>query len=260
MARTSGDPVSVPTRYPTAAIFIDESGSRASNNDFFVLAAVKVREPGRLGRDLLSVRERCGFDGEFKFAETTRSSIPIYGEVIRVLHESDATIAACVVSGDVCDPFRGRDDKWRVHAEITSQLLVGCINRRELVGVHLDGLSTPVGESLEDTVRELTNSRLRNTSVVTAVALDSKTNDILQVADMVAGAIRHERMLSLSPRATRSNKGKVSHKLALAFHRPALADGRDARLNIATFRGRTAQRPRLRAVSSSKSGSRRRAG
>ncbi|WP_308817250.1 DUF3800 domain-containing protein [Pseudonocardia alni] len=252
--------MSVPLRYPTASIFIDESGARASNNDFFVLAAVKVREPGRLARELLAVREKCGFGGEFKFAEINRSSIPVYGEIIRVLHESDATTAACVVSGSVHNPFRGREDQWRVHAEITSQLLVGCINRRELVGVHLDGLSTPVGESLEETVRNLTNARLKNTSVVSAVALDSKTNDILQVADMVAGAIRHERMLSLAPRSTRSNKGKIALKLATAFERPELTDGRDARLNIATYRGRAAQKPRLRAVASGKLSGRRRAG
>ncbi|MFP5019402.1 DUF3800 domain-containing protein [Pseudonocardia phyllosphaerae] len=233
----------VPNGYPTASIFIDESGSRASGNNFFVLAAVKVRRPGALARELLDIRQKCGFGGEFKFAEITRSSLPFYGEIVRALHESDATIAACVVSGTVCDPFRGRDDQWRVHAEITSQLLVGCINRRELVGVHLDGLSTPVGESLEDTVRTLTNTRLHSTSVVSAVALDSRTNDILQVADMVAGAIRHERMLATAPRPTRSNKGRAAQMLAVAFDRPGLSDGRDSRLNIDTYRGRTRGRP-----------------
>lgn len=137
-----------------------------------------------------------------------------------------------------------------MHAEITSQLLVGCINRRELVGVLLDGISTPVGCSLEDTVRKLTNRRLRNTSVVSAVCLDSRTNDLLQVADLVAGAILHERRLTMCPpRTTISNKGKVTRQLAMAFDRPGLRDGRDPRVNIRTYRGtRPAAHPALAVV------------
>jgi hypothetical protein len=43
----NADAVTVRPRYPTAAVFIDESGSRAPANEFFVVAAIKVREPGR---------------------------------------------------------------------------------------------------------------------------------------------------------------------------------------------------------------------
>ena len=260
MVRSTNDAVTVPPRYPTAAVFIDESGSRASAHEFFVVAAIKVRQPGRLARAVQGVREQTGFTGEFKFSDINRSSIPVYGELIRVLQESDATIAACVVAGDVYNPFHRRDDPWRVHAEVTSQLLVGCINRRELVGVHLDAITTPVGCSLEDTVRSITNSRLRNTSVISAVCLDSRSNDLLQAADMVAGAIRHERLSTLPSAGARGNKGKVAQKLAIAFDRPGLADGKDSRLNIATYRGRSATRPRLGALQPGRMGHRRRAG
>lgn len=251
MAR-SNDPVAVPPRYPTASVFVDESGSRATASKFFVVAAIKVRNPGQLARAIRDVRDRTGFDRELKFAEINRRTIPVYHEIIRVLHESDSTLAATVVRGDVHNPFRQRPDTWRVHAEITSQLLVGCINRRELVGVLIDGISTPVGCSLEDTVRNLTNQWLRNTSVVSAVCLDSHTNDLLQVADLVAGAILHERRLAAGPpRATVSNKGKVALHLGLTFGRAGLNDGRDSRVNIRTYRGRrspSSGRPSLAVV------------
>jgi len=119
----------------------------------------------------------------------------------------------------------------------------------ELVGVHLDGISTPAGCSLEDEVRRMTNRRLRATSVVTAVCMDSKTNDLLQVADLVAGAIFHERrQAAISETAPRSNKGKVALRLAMAFDRPGLVDGREARVNIATCQGKGATRPPLKVV------------
>ncbi|MDQ3274724.1 MAG: hypothetical protein M3Q39_06760 [Actinomycetota bacterium] len=153
MAR-SDDVVTVPLRYPTASIFIDESGSKATaGGQFFVVAAVKVRRPGLLARAILDVRDKAGHYNEMKFSGITRDSLPVFHRVIDALQESDATLAACVVQGSVFNPFRRGKEAWQVHADVTAQLLVGCINRRELVGVHLDGISTPVGCSLEEEVR-----------------------------------------------------------------------------------------------------------
>lgn len=75
--------MTVPPRYPTAAVFIDESGSRASANELFVVAAIKVRQPGQLARAIRGVREQTGYGGEFKFSEISRNSIPVYGELVR---------------------------------------------------------------------------------------------------------------------------------------------------------------------------------
>lgn len=252
----SDDVITVPLRYPTASIFIDESGSKSTaGGQFFVVAAIKVRQPGLLARAILDVRNKSGFYHELKFSGITRDSLPVIHRVVDALHESDATVAACVVQGSVFNPFRGGKATWQVHAEVTSQLLVGCINRRELVGVHLDGISTPLGCSLEEEVRRRTNQRLRATSVVSAVCLDSKTNDLLQVADLVAGSIFHERRRALATTdQPRSVKGRAALRLATAFERPDLTDGRDDRLNIATYRGQGATGRSLRAVKSRRTG------
>jgi Protein of unknown function (DUF3800) len=215
-----------------------------------------VRQPGRLARAIREVRDRTSYGSELKFSSITRGSLTVYYELIAALEASDTSLAACVVQGDVYNPFRQRRAVWKVHAEVTSQLLVGCLNRRELVGVHLDGISTPAGCSLEDEVRRMTNRRLRATAVVTAVCLDSKTNDLLQVADLVAGAIFHERRRAATGETSpRSNKGKVALRLATAFNRPGLIDGRDARVNIATYLGRGTTRAPLKVVNRSASAS-----
>lgn len=249
MARST-DAVSVPLGYPTAAIFVDESGSKSTaGGQFFVVAGVKTRHPGRLARAVREVRDRTGYGSELKFSSITRGSLIVYYELIAALEASDASLAACVVRGDVCNPFRQGREVWKVHAAVTAQLLVGCINRRELVGVHLDAISTPQGCSLEDEVRRMTNRRLHATAVVSSVCLDSKSNDLLQVADLVAGAIFHERRRAATGEtAPRSNKGKVALRLATAFDRPGLLDGRDHRVNITTYRGRGVNRASLKIV------------
>lgn len=242
--------VTVPPQYPTASIFIDESGSKSTaGGEFFVVASVKVRRPGLLTRAILDVRNKADFYNEFKFSGINRGSLPIFHQVIDALHESDATLAACVVQGSLYNPFRQGKPSWMVHAEVTTQLLVGCINRRELVGVHLDGISTPLGCSLEEEVRRRTNQRLKATSVISAVCLDSKTCDLLQVADLVAGAIFHERRrAAVGDTRPRSVKGNVALRLATVFECPGLTDGRTDRVNIRTYTGPRTTTRTLRAV------------
>ncbi|WP_433784607.1 DUF3800 domain-containing protein [Actinomycetospora sp. CA-101289] len=240
MARTSAAlPTSrVQQRASTSTIFIDESGSRSTASKFFVVAAVKLRKPGLFARRVQELRDQTGFSGELKFSEINRASVPIYREIIAALEESDATLHACVIDGQVHDPFKGDREQWRVYADVVAQLLVGSINRGELVGVLMDTISTPVGCSLEDTVRSRANSRLRSTAVVSAACLDSKSNDVLQVADLLAGSILHHRRIARGgPGSAGSHKGRIATHLGATFGRPTLEDGRDRRVNIDTYRG-----------------------
>lgn len=236
----------IPANYPSSLIYIDESGTKPTVNRHFVVGAVKLRSPGTFTRTLLDVRERNGFErGEFKFSEITRGSLSLYYDMIDQLAQSDATVAACVVDDSVHNPFRGGRPVWLVHAEVTAQLLVGCINRRELVSVLMDGLSTPRGCALDDTVRDMVNRRLRAKSVVTAACLDSRSTDGLQVADLIASAIAYERRCQGHPN---SPKAKVAGRLRTALGVANFSDQRSSKLNIATYQNSPAQSRPLKIV------------
>jgi hypothetical protein len=181
--------VEVPNGYPTSTIFIDESRGRASGGRFFAVAAVKVRKPGALARSLQSIREPGEFKGEFKFKSVTTGTLPRYYAALQLLDSPDAQVHACVVDAEQHGPF-GKRPFWRVHADIVCQLLVGSINKRELVAVLIDRISTPAGVAYEDIVKEQVNRRLGATSVVACICLDSRTNDLMQLADLVAGLSR----------------------------------------------------------------------
>ncbi len=244
-----GNVVNVPPRYPTSLIFVDESGSKASSSKFFVIGALKVRESGLLARNIQDIRDRHGFGGEFKFSQITRGKLPVFCELINLLEQSDARLAACVVDRTKHDPFVGVHEAWKVQAKVTAQLLSGCINRRELVGVLLDLISTPRGCALDDTVRQMVNTRLKSTSVVMAACVDSRANDGLQVADLVAGAVAFDRRRGRSESGNaNSHKAKVAARLAAAFGVGDFQDGRTDRVNIDTFRGQGRPRRPLRVV------------
>jgi len=245
------DAVHVPPRYPTALIYVDESATKVSAGRFFVVGAVKVRKPGQLMRSVQDIRDRHGYFEGFKFSKITRARIPVFCELIDVLEQSDAHIAACIVDRTRgADPFASSDPQWVAHARITAKLLVGIINKRELIAVLIDQVSTPRGCAFDDTVRDMVNTRMRATSVVAAASVDSECNDGVQLADLVAGAVAHQCGQSAATASPTSHKGKIAARLAAAFGVPGLCDVRTDRVNVATL-GVPAPRKRLRSIGES---------
>jgi hypothetical protein len=232
--------VQVPLKYPTALIFVDESAVKASAGRFFVVGALKVRKPGQLMRAVRDIRDRHGFYDEFKFSRISRAKLPVFCELIDEIEKSDAHIAACVVDrSHGVDPFDAKTADWLVHARITAKLLVGIINRRELASALLDEISTPRGCAFDDTVRDMVNRRMGATALVTAACVDSACNDGVQLADLVAGAVAHQRGQEGGTTSATSHKGKVAARLAAAFGLTSFADDvRNSRVNVATHGAR----------------------
>ena len=230
--------VTVPLGYPTTAIFVDESRARASGGRFFAVAALKVRDQGALARGMRHIRDQgSGFTGEFKFRAVTAGTLPRYYAAIDLLEASDAQVHACVVDAEQFNPFGRSKAFWQVHADIVSQLLVGAINKRELVTVLIDHISTPKHVAYDDRLKARVNKRLGSTSVIGAHCVDSKCTDLLQIADLIAGAIAYDRGLQVEKyKTTESDKKKLVVRLKGALGGVDLADGRTSRTNIETFR------------------------
>jgi hypothetical protein len=232
--------VAVPLDYPCSTIFVDESGSPASGGSFFVIAAVKVRNVGRLMREVKHIRDRQDYFGELKFATVSKAKLPIFMDVIDALSASDAHISATVVDLQAADdPFAGDEPRWVGTARLTARLLHGSIVRRELATALIDQVSTPPDAAFDETVRHMTNRRLRATSLVSALCADSRCCDGLQLADLVAGAIAYQRRSSshsgnyLNPT---NHRGKVAARLASNFGVADFrTDRRTDRVNVMTF-------------------------
>jgi hypothetical protein len=228
--------VHVPLKYPTALIFVDESAVKVSAGRFFVIGAVKVRRPGQLLRDIQDIRDRHGYQEEFKFSKITRARLPVFCELVDTLEQSDAHIAACIVDRtNGTDPFASSDPQWVAHARVTAKLLVGVINRRELAAALIDQVTTPRGCAFDDTVREMVNQRMKSTSLVAASCIDSASNDGVQLADLVAGAVAHHCGQTAGTSYANSHKGKIAARLAAAFGVSNLGNIRTDRVNIATL-------------------------
>ncbi len=232
---TPMESVTVPPRYPCSVFYVDESAAKESSGNFFVVAAVKVRKPGLLTREIRRIRDEQEYEGEFKFSRITRGKLPIFCRLVDAMEASDAHIMATVVDRSLGnDPFDASEPEWTTHARITAKLLAGNIAKRELCSALMDERSTPVGAAFDDTVRAMTNQRLGATGLVSAVCVDSCTCDGVQLADLVAGAVALQRRPHKGRTNLNSHKAKIAARLASAFEVPDFADVRTNRVNVLT--------------------------
>lgn len=249
MSGSGQEPVDLPLNYPCSTIFLDESGVVAK--DRFTVGGFKVRNVGALSRAVQHIRDKRGFVDEFKFNNLNEGSRDFATDLIDALVDSDAQLIGCVVDPAVHDPFGDFSHRWLAHAEVTAQLIIGATNRRELVCALMDSIATPNGTSLEERVRSRVNRKFGAMSVVSAVCLDSRTNDMLQLADLVASAVSFERRRQQrgigSPNSV---KGIVAARLGAEFGNQGLRDGRSKRYNVATFgaKKKTRSTPQLEVV------------
>ena len=218
------DLVRVPLRYPTSLIYIDESGT-AGNGRVFVMGALKVRRHGELARALHAVRDATGHDGEFRFNRVNRNTAKNFVAFLDPVRTADIHFAATIVDREICDPTKGLH-QWEAHADIASKLLIACINRRELVSVSMDVVSTPPDVAIEDEISRKVNRRLRNKSIITAAVLDSKCCNLLQLVDVLTSSVACD------------YRHKVGMQVKIGAHKRTVVEQAKAVLGLDDFVGR----------------------
>lgn len=214
----------------TASFWLDESGAKATAAKCYVVAGIKTRRPDDVERRIQVVRDRHGYQDEFKFGRLSSKTLPIFRDLVDALEESDVRIVGTVVDSNA-NPFHG-NTVWDAYSEVVTQLVVGNINRNELGCVFVDRITTPPQVNLGDLIKRRLNHRLDQRPIVLATSLNSKSSDLLQAADLCAGAIRAQRMRSTE----KPEKLRIINQLALAFGATTLEDARLRRLNIQTMK------------------------
>lgn len=224
-----------PPYLQNASFWIDESGSRGSAGSKYVLAGIKTRHPDELQRKIATVRDRYDSrtESEFKFARVRDHKVPLFCEAIDVLGDSDARLIVTI-----CDlNWKGsKSNAWLRLAGVSSLLVRAGLNRNETAAVFIDGITTPPDVALGAQVKRQVNSALRTQAVTVAVSLDSKSNDLLQLADLVAGSVRHMRYEPRTDSRAGSAKRRVARRLLEAFDLDDFSDQKSKRVSILTLR------------------------
>ncbi|MDF1486919.1 DUF3800 domain-containing protein [Tessaracoccus caeni] len=228
-----------------SSIFIDESGSKNSSGGFFVVGFVKSRTVPALARDMRDVRQKHQHFKEAKFGQVSKGSLPFYFDLVEMLAASDVRIGGSVY--DANRHFGSDDPTWLVQARMSSQLVLGNLNRGELLNVFVDLVETPRGESVAKRIHDNVNGTLMARSVVASYDMDSRSTDLLQLADIVAGSIAYERRQGVAqePGLKGTPKAQVAARLRRAFGLDSFDDVQKGQVNILTMKGQPRTLPGL---------------
>jgi len=85
---------------------------------------------------------------------------------------------------------------WQAYEDISIRALESAIPDNEVLIVIADYITTPDNIHFEVNVKRKINEKLKRLAVAGVCRFDSKSNDLLQAADLIVGAINYDLKLS----------------------------------------------------------------
>jgi hypothetical protein len=231
---------SLPVDHPTAVAFLDETGS-ISQDRFFSVGCLILPEPSLVLRRIQKIRDIHHWYTEMKWVELTQTSYPLYRAVLEEVSRSDARYACFVADRQSADPVSRFGDPWLAYEKLAAQLLIGAARPGEIITVLADNYSTPDNVVFELDVRREVNQRLGKLVLASVCRLDSRSSDGLQLVDLLTGAVTFEYRQAAGLAGTKTVKAKLAEDLRTLYGVKTVVGGaRNARLNVATYRHRSA--------------------
>ena len=182
------------TRQPQYAFgFLDETGTLGSPRDpVFAVGLLRTRDPYELQRPIQRIRDKRHFYDEIKWSQVSAKKLPILETLIDVFFASPATLSVFVIDKQKHDPIVRFGGLFQAYECLARQLVWGSIKRGETMFLIADEYSTPPTVTFEENVRDHVNKRLNRKAVAGVCRMRSSGIDLLQLVDLLLGAIVYE--------------------------------------------------------------------
>ncbi len=179
----------------TKFCFLDESGSLHSPDvPFFTIGIIKCSEPYYLNTAIQSARDRYNFHDELKFNKLSLAKQGFAEEIFKIFLGTKSSQFYSYTIDKEGSYYRKNfnSDPWKAYEELTITLLEkAVIAPNEIITLLADDVKTPSQYKFEITVEHSINDRCKRLAVAGVCRLNSKANDLLQLTDLIIGAINY---------------------------------------------------------------------
>ncbi len=181
----------------TAFCFLDETGLIHSERDkFFALGIIKCGNPEKIYNKIRKIRQEYNYNEELKWANLNRKiRFDVAREIFNIFLSEDVQFNCIILNKDELDFEKYyNNDLYKVYGNFTVTLLKLIIGKdpEEVLIVLADDYFTPDGTDIEVVIKKFTNDHYKNFVVAGVCQINSKFSDVLQVTDLILGAILYD--------------------------------------------------------------------
>src|SRR3989338_6689927 len=179
----------------TKFCFLDESGSLSNRTEpFFTVGLLKMSMPYYLQSKILYQRSKLNFHDEIKFNKISKNNIDFAKFVVGSFFDTRSLGFYSYTTHKESKYFQSNfaKDIWSAYEKITLKLLDASLGEKEILILIADHITTPRNVKFEVNVKKNFNTS-KNRLVLSGVCrFDSKSNDLLQVVDLVIGCVNYD--------------------------------------------------------------------
>jgi len=183
----------------TKFCFLDESGSLNDLKDpFFTVGFIKCTQPYYISSKISYERGVRSFYDEMKFNKLSKKNID-FAKFALDSFFSTRSLSFCSYSLDKKGEYFNKQfggDPWKAYEDISIRVLKSSLSPNEVIIIIADYITTPKIIKFEVNVKRRINEEYGRLAVAGVCRFDSKSNDLLQLVDLMVGAVNYDLKLS----------------------------------------------------------------
>lgn len=193
----------------TSFCFLDETGLIHKEKDkFFAIGIVKTREPEKIYNKIRKIRQRNKYKEEIKWAKLNKKfRFRIARKIFNIFLTENIKFECIILDKNKMD-FEGYfdNDLYKAYRSFSIFLLRKIIgkNPKDIFVLLADDYFAPDGVNLEVTIKKFINNHYGKFVIAGVCQIDSKSSDMIQLTDLILGAIvydlkKHKNLLGRRP-------------------------------------------------------------
>lgn len=184
----------------TKFCFLDETGSLNDVNDpFFTVGILKLSQPYYLASKIDYERRKRNFHDEMKFNKLSKNNLEFSKFIIDAVFDT-RSVNFYSYSVDKDGDYFKREfggDSWQAYEKLTIRLLKDAVlSDREILILVADYVPAPSHIRYEVNVKKEINNLSGRLALAGVCRFDSRSNNLLQVVDLLVGAISYDLKLA----------------------------------------------------------------